>query len=166
MSIVFGPIAYASVHRVWGHNLLVATVSGVVCGAIGYACYLLARMRKYARRWLSELKLSNEVPAYSVLHLVQWILVCVLAACSHLPADVIYSGHPELASWPVPLLWPFSDQGYVWPLVVWGDLTTTLVFAGEMFALYRWPQRAQVIALITLLSVNGYVVFCWVTINS
>lgn len=57
----------------------------------------------------------------------------------------------------MPLLWPFSEQRWVWPLVPWGDLGTTLIFVSEMFALYRWPTRSRAIAAVTLLTLIGYI---------
>ena len=63
-----------------------------------------------------------------------------------------------LTDWELPLLWPFSRQGFVFPLVPWGDAGATLIFAGGMFAMVRWPQRLQTVAVTTLLLVVIYVV--------
>jgi membrane-bound metal-dependent hydrolase YbcI (DUF457 family) len=86
-----------------------------------------------------------------------WMLVGAVAALSHLPADLVYSGGPGQNVWGVQLLWPFSERSWAIPLIPWGDLGATLIFIGEMFALYRWPRHAQVIALIALLAVAGYI---------
>jgi hypothetical protein len=88
-------------------------------------------------------------------------MVGTAAALSHLPADLIYNGHAQLPAWPVPLLWPFSERGWQLPIVPWGDLGTTAIMLVEMFALYRWPSRAQSIAWLTLAAIAAYVGFRW-----
>src|SRR5262249_8127619 len=145
LSLTFGAAAYARVHRAWGHNILVAGISGALVGGAGYLLHLSARVRRAAIRLQPGPPCPAVLPPFSAARLAAWGVVGVLAALSHLPADVVYSGHRQMRSWPIQLLWPFSDEGWVWPLVAWGDMTTTLLFVAEMFALYRWPGRAQVI---------------------
>src|SRR5919201_1944561 len=48
LSILFGPGAYAHVHRVWGHNLLAASVLGGLAGGLTYAADLPRRLRRLA----------------------------------------------------------------------------------------------------------------------
>jgi hypothetical protein len=165
LSLAFGPAAYSAAHRVWGHNLLAALLGGGLVGALGYLCYHSARVRGQARTFLEKLgqpPAAPQPPPPSSAHaLAVWVVVGVLAGLSHLPADVIYGSSPGAGSWPVPLLWPFSPRGWSLPLLGWGDLGPTLVFIGEMFALYRWPARAQLLAWLALLAVLGYLAIRW-----
>jgi membrane-bound metal-dependent hydrolase YbcI (DUF457 family) len=161
LSLALGAETFAKVHRVWGHNLLVASCTGAVVGGLGYLCYLSMRLRRATIQIWPKSGATEVIPPFSSLRWAKWILVGMLASLSHLPADMVYSGSRELRSWPLQLLWPFSEQGWVWPLVAWGDLTTTVIFIGEMFALYLWPRHAQAIALLTLLCVHGYIGFRW-----
>ena len=46
---------------------------------------------------------------------------------------------------------------YAYPLVRWGDVGATLIFAASMFAMLRWPSRAQWIAAGSLGLVVGYI---------
>jgi membrane-bound metal-dependent hydrolase YbcI (DUF457 family) len=161
LSLALGATSYAKVHRVWGHNLLVASCTGAMVGAFGYLCHLSTRARRAAAHFWPKSDGSDPISPFSARRLTKYIIVGLIASLSHLPADLVYSGHPQMSSWPIQLLWPFSAQGWVWPLVAWGDITTTLIFVGEMFALYRWPQRARVIAGLTLLGVHGHIGFCW-----
>ena len=89
------------------------------------------------------------------------MLVGLLAALSHLPADLVYNGSSELAPWPVPLLWPFSPEGWQYPLVPWGDMVTTAVLLLEMFALYIWSNRGQLVACATLTTILAYIGLRW-----
>lgn len=99
--------------------------------------------------------------------LVVWILVAIVATLSHLPADIVVSGTGEdaivsgtqgLPDWEVKLLWPFSDRGWVFPLIHWGNPGVTIVFAVSMFAMAYWKPRVQAIASATLLAVAAYLV--------
>lgn len=159
LSLAMGGAAYARVHRVWGHNVLVATCSGLLVGVTGYLWSL--SLRKPAP--VIEAEPHGDVPpqrSFTIRSLNEWIVICVLASLIHLPADMIYSGHPEMRNWPLQLLWPFSERGWVWPLVAWGNVGTSLLFVGEMFALYRWPKRTRSIAWLTLLALHGYILAC------
>ncbi len=64
---------------------------------------------------------------------------------------------------PVPIYWPFSEDGWVWPLVAWGDPVPTLIFVVAMFALFRWRTHGQAVALATLVCVHVYLIIRWLT---
>jgi membrane-bound metal-dependent hydrolase YbcI (DUF457 family) len=85
----------------------------------------------------------------------------MLAGLSHLPVDIVFNGGTDLPAWPVPLLWPFEARGWALPIVPWGDVTVTLFFVAEMFALYRWPERERVIAALTLTAASAYLLVRW-----
>jgi hypothetical protein len=136
-------------------------VIGVATGALGYLASLSARARRATAAVLARLaedvKITTEPRRFAWTGLAVWVLVGLLAAFSHLAADLVYNGSSELAPWPVPLCWPFSATGYQLPLVPWGDLVTTGVLLAEMFALYFWSGRAQLVACATLAVILGYV---------
>jgi hypothetical protein len=158
LSIAFGPTAYASAHRVWGHNLLAAGLGGAFVGIVG----LLAARSVRVRTLLTKPPaLLLPPPSASANTAVVWLLVGVVAGLSHLPADVVFNGGTGLPAWPVPLLWPFSRQGWAAPIVPWGDVTVTLLFVGEMFALYRWPRHDRAVATLTLAAGSAYLLVRW-----
>ena len=165
LSIAFGPQAYADAHRVWGHNLLVAGGMGAAAGACEYKFGVFERFSRSAvlqkSPQTSSARPAGNVPGAVTPSLAICALTGVLAAFSHLAADLVYSygngGHP----WPLPLLWPFSRRNWVIPILQWGDLGATLLFIAEMFALYRWPSRATGIAWLTLTLVAAYVGARW-----
>jgi hypothetical protein len=43
--------------------------------------------------------------------------------------------------------------------VPWGDVT--VLFVGEMFALYRWPRRDRAVAALTLAAGSAYLLVRW-----
>jgi membrane-bound metal-dependent hydrolase YbcI (DUF457 family) len=156
LSLALGPQAYAAGHRTWGHNVLAAALAGALTGAVGYLAHRSTRVRR-ALFSLNGPRVA-QAPAGGILAGAPgaWIIVGSVAALSHLPADVLFSGTPE-TNWPVPLFWPFSDHGYAVPLVPWGDLGATLIFIAGMFALYRSRSRPWLIAAILLLALSAYV---------
>lgn len=166
LSLVFGARAYSSVHRVWGHNLLAACLGGGLIGIVGFLCQRSLKVKRKIELLLNNLDRPKSTgdatnpplrsPAWAV-----WIAVGVLAGLSHLPTDVIYGGSAGSADWPVPLLWPFASGGWSVPILGWGDLGPTLIFIVTMFALARWPRRAQLVACLTLLLASGYVGIRW-----
>jgi hypothetical protein len=162
VSFLFGSSAYASVHRVWGHNLLVAGLGGAVVGIVG----LLAARSVRARTLLTRPPaMPPPPPPASPGTPVVWVVVGVLAGLSRLPADIVFNGGTGLSVWPVPLLWPFSRQGWAAPIVPWGDVTVTVLFVGEMFALYRWPRRDRAIAALALAAGSAYLLVRWLLIG-
>jgi membrane-bound metal-dependent hydrolase YbcI (DUF457 family) len=163
LSILFGPEAYARAHRVWGHNLLVAGASSLLIAWLEYRFCVLTRAVQSIARRLPGLVLpagvlsSRPGPGKSLTDLGAWLALGLTAGYSHLLADYFYSGHPGLHTWGLPLFWPFSIRVWARPTVAWGDLGATLIFVVEMFALYRWPGRARLIAWLALATVAVYV---------
>lgn len=88
--------------------------------------------------------------------LIVWIAVGVAAALSHLAADLVVSGTDTLADWELKLLWPFSDSGWVFPLVRWGDPSISIVFSAGMLTMAVRPARARPVAAATLALVVVY----------
>jgi len=162
LSILFGPEAYARAHRVWGHNLLAAGAGGLMIAWLEYRFCILTRLAQSIARRLPGLvlpagALTPPERGKSRGELGAWLALGLTAGYSHLLADYFYSGHPSLHTWGLPLLWPFSNLVWARPTVAWGDLGATLIFVAEMFALYRWPGRARLIAWLALVAVAAYV---------
>ncbi len=153
LSILLGGSAFAAAHRVWGHNLLAAGLSGAAVGVIALLVVRSDRVRARLVRPGAPLPAS---PPRSLATPAMWAVVGALAGLSHLPADIVFNGGNGLSPWPVPLLWPFRPDGWAAPIVPWGDLTVTVLFVGEMFALYYWPGRERAIAALALAAGSAY----------
>jgi membrane-bound metal-dependent hydrolase YbcI (DUF457 family) len=165
LSILFGPEAYAEAHRVWGHNLLVASLSAAFVGGVAYVMNRAGWLTWIGNRLLpgrAARAARVGIPPPMPGTLALWIAMGVFAGLSHLLADFFYSGHGNAESWPLQLFWPFSTRGWCYPILPWGDLGATILFVGEMFLLYRWPSRAGIIARGSLAAVVGYVGVRWI----
>ena len=165
LAIVAGAGAFAAAHRVWGHNLLACLLSGIVLGALDYRFDLVTRGARFLVRRL-HITWPGPVPqlrsTYAWGALAVWSSVAVLAAASHLVADLVVSGTASLPDWELPLWWPFSSKSYVYPLIAWGDPGLSIVFVVGMFAMWRWPARVQGVAAATLAAVVLYGLFALV----
>jgi len=170
ISLLFGPVAFAHIHRVWAHNILIAALLGLLTGAAGYLSSRSMRVQRGARavmkRLASDIKMAEpgEKP-FVGRDCAAWMAIGTLAGLSHLPADIIYNGNSELPPWPVPLAWPFSERGWELPIVPWGDQVTTVILICEMFCLYFWSNRSQAVAGLTLLAIAAYVGIRWLVVG-
>ena len=159
LTLLLGKSWYAEGHRVWGHNLLVGAAAAAILATVLYRLDLFG----WARRWLSRrwsampAETQTEPPVRSCGGWAMWMVVAVVASYSHLVIDIAYSTGQNLSDWGVPLYWPFSARTWIFPSVQWGDVTTTLILAAAMFAILRWPSRAQWIAAGSLGLVVGYI---------
>jgi membrane-bound metal-dependent hydrolase YbcI (DUF457 family) len=152
LSMLFGPAVRRQVHRVWGHNLLVALPAGALFAAICYLCWRAARGGRVPPPFPARLERADlDRPAPGA-----WMAVGVLACVSHLLADVIYSGDRNGAPWPVAFLWPFSRQGVALPVLSTGDRVATVLLAVGLAVACCWSCCARLTAGLTLIAVAGY----------
>ena len=136
-------------HRASGHCLLVSLLLAIALGIGDYRFDFTGRWASLLQRLLrlqlvtSTLR-DDRQRSYSGYAV--WSTVSVLATLSHLAGDVVFSGGAGLPDWQLKLFWPFSERGFVYPLVPWGDAGVTLLFTAGMFAMYRWRARVSLIA--------------------
>ncbi len=155
-------------HRVWGHNVFAAGLLGALIGALDYRLNLTGR----AGLWLGRyIKVSAKPQPASpdpppAPRQVTWIVVGALAAFSHLAADLVVSGTETLGDWELKLLWPFSDRGWVFPLMRWGDPTVSIIFSAGMLTMALRPAQARPVAAATLALVVVYLVLRRIVSNA
>ena len=161
VSVLWSAALFDQGHRVWGHNVFVCSLIGLLFGLADWKMDLVTR----CGRGLAKLfRVCTDGPTavtsdrpFVTAGLV-WLGVALVASWSHLVVDLMFSGHSQLSDWELQLFWPISNRGFVYPLVPWGDIGATVVFVLGMFALLRWPARRQVVAGLTLVAVFAYIV--------
>lgn len=160
LSILMGANCYAAAHRVWGHNLLVAGLLGAIFGWVFYRFDFLTNVQQAAaRKWPLFATQNPDLspPQRSPHAALVWIAVGFFAAYSHLLGDLLFSAGKNLPVWRIPLLWPVSDKGFAYPMVAWGDVGPTVIFATGMLVMARHPRYIQATAICTLLLVAAYI---------
>ena len=166
LTIMAGMNTFNQAHRVWGHNFLVAVLLSVCLAALDYRFDLVTRIARATMRMVRrdpQQLLIRAADQRRPSGWITWLIVGLLAALSHLPADLVYSGGYGLPDWELKLLWPISHNGYVYPMIPWGDPGVTILFAAGMFAMVRWPAKIQGLACGALLLMVAYVVIRGVT---
>ncbi|MDP6466968.1 MAG: metal-dependent hydrolase [Pirellulaceae bacterium] len=161
LTMMAGMTTFNQAHRVWGHNFLVAVLVGICLGTLDYRFDFATRMARAAMRIVKRDPQQLTMRAAAERRPVGWfcwLMVGVLTALSHLLADLVYSGGYGLPDWELKLLWPFSNEGFVYPMIPWGDPGVTIVFVVGMFAMVRLPTRIQSLAGGALLLMVAYVV--------
>ena len=151
---------FDTAHRVWGHNLLVCSFLALLCGGIDYRYDIVTRTAQRLVRW-AKFAVSDDLLAirtqFSRSGLAIWLLIALITAWSHLVGDMVFSGTATLADWELKLFYPFSDRGFVYPLISWGNVGVTVIFILGMFAMLRWKDQTAWIARLTLVVAFGYV---------
>lgn len=153
--------AYERGHRVWGHNLLACAVGALTLASIDYRYDLSGRVAKRLTRMgpLRELRENATLrERWTLAEWGVWVLVAWVAGLTQIPADAMVSGGNGLSDWALQPLWPFSSWEFVYPLVPWGNVGVTIVFAMGMLAMVKWNQHLQGIACVTLAMVAVYLV--------
>lgn len=164
LPILWSVPLFDTAHRVWGHALLPCFVCTAIFASLDYRFDFMTRLARNFVRWTKitiaavekNPELLEKRRAFTIFGLCVWIAVGIVTACSHLLADIVVSGTATLADWELKLFWPFSDHGFVWPLVPWGDVGNMLILVAGMFLSLRWKTRVRLIAVCTLLGVVGY----------
>jgi membrane-bound metal-dependent hydrolase YbcI (DUF457 family) len=160
LTLLFGPQLFDTAHRVWGHNVVVCAIVGALIAAVDYRYDVSTR---FGRWFVTTLRVQPPPEfqvrsQFTVRDLCVWVAVGVVAAGSHLIADMVVSGSATLTDWKVQLLWPFSQEGWVYPMIPWGDVGATIVFVIGMFAMLRWKSRSRETAWLTLAGVLAYLI--------
>jgi hypothetical protein len=159
LTILGGMELFDHAHRAWGHSIFTCVLLGCVLAGLDFR-YDLVGQGERLLCWTLRLpsKAIATRPERNGRRLAIWLTVAIAATMSHLAADLVYSGTAELSDWHLQLLWPFSSQKYVFPMVHWGDVGVTVIFVVSMFAMVRRRDQIQPIALITLIAVVVYIV--------
>ncbi|GHT15219.1 hypothetical protein FACS1894170_12720 [Planctomycetales bacterium] len=159
LTILWSVPLFDTAHRSWGHGLLTSAFVAVFFALLDYRFDLMQRVAGFFRRLLRVQipdTLLRRRQQLSFFEACIWIAVAIVASYSHLLADIIVSGTATLSDWDVKIFFPFSDKGIVYPLVPWGDVGNTVILLLGMFAMLRWNNRVQTIAVITLSLVIAY----------
>ena len=148
-------------HRCWGHALVICLPLAVLLATLDYRFDCVTRLARRCARWLrvavDESKLVVR-SSFVTAGCLAWSLAAIIATLSHVCTDMLFSGHADFADWPIKILWPFSDNGFVYPMIPWGDVGVTVIFFVGLFAMVRWPKKSQRLAVLTLVSASLYMI--------
>jgi hypothetical protein len=158
LPMLFDMQRFEAGHRVWGHNLLAILFSSLVLGWTQARFHWIEPIGSRVRHRLS-LPVSAPLPAFSV----SWAMLIFAAVAGivqvvHLPCDMVVSGGEGLTDWLVKPFWPFSNAGYVFPLIPWGDIGPTVILMAGAIAIARRAGSTSAISAGTLAVLCLYLV--------
>lgn len=147
-------------HRVWGHNLISITLTSMLLAISEVRWSWISKLGNLLVKHLplKEPSASHSEPSVSEYHPVfsSLLLVAILSQLLHLPCDMVVSGGGGLADWAIQPWWPFSDRGYVFPLIPWGDVGPTVILMAGVIIAAKRPERTSAISAITLTLLVAY----------
>jgi len=148
-------------HRVWGHNFLVIVLTSWVLAAAQFRFHVIEnlvwRFRNFLPKDVSIQNTDNAkpIPFFALL------AIALLFQSVHLVCDMVVSGGSGLSDWHVQPLWPFSNVGFVFPLIRWGDVGPTVIMMGAAIVAAKYSGRARLVASCGLASLIVYMIVQW-----
>ena len=145
-------------HRVWGHNLLAIFFAALLLGWSQSQFHWIERSGERVRRYFSPMPSEPHISRPLLSTLLVFTLIAFVAQVVHLPCDMVVSGGEGLSDWLVRPFWPFSNSGYVFPLIPWGDIGPTIILMAGAILLAKLPSRLSLISTLTLVVLCAYLV--------
>lgn len=144
-------------HRVWGHNLLSITLTSLLVAAVFSRWDVLGRIgNRVAGRFGGPELGGIMAKDAGLLAFLPALLVCLVSQTMHLPCDMVASGGRGLSHWHVKPFWPFSDAGFVYPMIPWGDVGPTVVMMAGVIFMARRRRDIAMTSAATLLCLMVY----------
>ncbi|MDB5336413.1 MAG: hypothetical protein JWN70_2032 [Planctomycetaceae bacterium] len=144
---------FESIHRVWGHNFVSILLTSILLAVTQFRWDWLGRIgRLFADRFSIPKQDSpySLTAARSNFGFLLFFGIAFAAQTVHLPCDMVVSGGSGLNDWSVEPWWPFSDVGYVYPMIPWGDPGPTLILMSGAVIAAKWPHRTIIISRSTI----------------
>lgn len=165
--MLFDMQRFESWHRVVGHNFLMIAISSLLLAWTQWRFHWLELLGQKCKRYLPTLpspvtpqpSTTNRLP--HTASLVVLFGVAFLAQAIHLPCDMVVSGGSGLSHWYVYPFWPFYAEGFVFPMIPWGDVGPTLILMTGIMFVAKWPLRLRLWSSSTLLVLICYLLLRW-----
>ena len=123
-------------HRVWGHNLTVILLVSVVVALLLSQWDLIGAIgKRIAVNYSSATIISDPIDGQNRLGFAAALTTAFVSQAMHLPCDVVVSGGGGLSHWHVKPFWPIADNGYVYPLIPWGDIGPTIIMMAGLIVM-------------------------------
>ncbi len=153
---------FEQLHRVLFHNFLAIALTSIVLACSEAYWGWISRltgwlMMKFATPVTSSQSLKAEHSRMHAWRIGLFFVTSFFAQAAHLPCDMVVSGGSGLSDWHVLPFWPFSDRGFVFALIPWGDIGPTLILMAGTIGMAKHKSGSSRIALITLSTLVIYV---------
>jgi len=144
-------------HRVWGHNFVAILLASLVLAWSQRRFRWIERTWHRARHILPvETQTATPPSPSGPASAMVFATVAFVAQVIHLPCDMVVSGGEGLSDWHIQPFWPFSDAGFVFPLIPWGDVGPTIILMAGVIVIAKNPTRISTISVSTLVALLAY----------
>ncbi|MBL8869668.1 MAG: metal-dependent hydrolase [Planctomycetaceae bacterium] len=143
-------------HRVVGHNIFAIVISSFMLAWTQHHFRWIQWFGQTIGRWLPQLNSASgsaNISTDTCSAPIPWsmlLLVAIGVQLIHLPCDMVVSGGNGLSHWEVYPFWPVNDQGFVYPMIPWGDVGPTIIMMLGVIGMAKWPAATRKLALATL----------------
>lgn len=160
LPMLFDMQRFESGHRVWGHNLIAIFLSSLFLGWTQFRYSWIERVKCWFETKILSLKMQDQMrdatgPRVSAMTFAS---IAMVSQWLHLPCDMVVSGGNGLTDWAVQPFWPFSNAGFVYPMIPWGDVGPTLILMAGIIIAAKRSKGVATISTLTLLSLSAYLV--------
>jgi hypothetical protein len=144
-------------HRVWGHNLPVILLVSVAVAMILSQWDLIGAIgKRISGKFGSATIISDPLDGQNLLGFAAALTTAFVSQAMHLPCDMVVSGGGGLSHWHVKPFWPIADNGYVYPLIPWGDIGPTIIMMAGLIVMAKRQRNLAVTAAGSLATVIVY----------
>ena len=152
--------SFESGHRVWGHNVFAILLTSLLFAwSQAQFCWIDRIGNGVLRRFpASDTADTIAPPSANRPPIVLGTLaaVAILAQLSHLPCDMVVSGGRGLSDWAIRPFWPLVRDGYVLPLIPWGDIGPTVILMAGIIGVAKFPSRMRTVSKLSLIALVAY----------
>lgn len=141
-------------HRVWGHNFLFIVLTSLILAALQSRYDIFGALATWLTRRLASAP-AAEITARQ-LSAVPALVLSFCCQALHLPCDMVVSGGHGLSHWLVQPWWPFSNIGYVYPMIPWGDPGPTVILMAGIIVAVRFLGHCRKISILSLATLLLY----------
>ena len=163
LTLLWSAALFDTAHRCWGHGLFSCVLLAAIVTWFDARHDLTTRLARGFLR-LTRITLPNAdtlLRPHPAQNRAEWGVragVILAATLSHPLTDLLVSGADGLNDWKIDLFWPFSHEGFVFPLLRWGDIGVTLIFTVGAATMLCRKRQIRTIAAITLATSAGYAI--------
>ncbi|MDP1560864.1 MAG: metal-dependent hydrolase [Pirellulaceae bacterium] len=160
LPMLFDMQRFETGHRVWGHNLIAIFLSSLLLGWTQFRYSWIERIAGWLASKIPSLKMRDQT--FDVtgprVGTVTFFGIALISQLLHLPCDMVVSGGKGLTDWAIQPFWPFSNAGFVYPMIPWGDVGPTVILMAGIIIAAKRPARLATVSMLTLLALSAYLV--------
>ena len=161
LPMLFDMARFEPGHRVWGHSLVVMVATSLLLSIVLVRWNLIGKWAAKCAKRTNALPDMPDGPSplqWGGMTIASAFVIAFVAQGMHIPCDMVVASGQGLANWPVQPWWPLSRNGYVYPMISWGDPSVTIILMAGVIIQARCRRNVCLISAATLGILIAYLV--------